>query len=79
MRDKYLRLKIKPSAASSGSPGCSQALIWVLIGLRLGICMLINAGNGLPLWPGVGLVGKCQVRGEGKDLGSPGWQPAPPQ
>lgn len=71
MRDKYLSRETQPSPASLGCPAaCSQALIWLLIGFRLEICMLITASNGRPtggLDGAPGLVGKCQVGSGGKD------------
>lgn len=77
-RDKYLRPKIKPGPASLfRQPSCFQALIWVLIGLRLEICMFISMRDMASHWaPGLdgapGLVGKCQVGSGGKDSGALG-------
>lgn len=41
MRDKYLSREPQPSPACPAA--CSQALIWLLIGFRLEICMFITA------------------------------------
>lgn len=46
MRDKYL------SGRGGGCRSCSQALIWVLIGFNLQICMVINGVEGQGWGPG---------------------------